>query len=107
MVARVTLAEIDPVRQSPRRGIAVFEESVIPALRAEDGYLGAYLLLSDEGKVAVITFWTSEEEATASRSDGVYQQQVDKFAELAFFRAKPGRESYDVVVADAPLETVG
>jgi heme-degrading monooxygenase HmoA len=106
MVARVTLAEIDPVRQSPRRGVEVFRESVIPALQAEDGYLGSYLLLSDEGKLAVITFWTSDETARASRLSGFYEEQIDKFSELAVFRAKPGRETYDVVAADVPLEAV-
>jgi heme-degrading monooxygenase HmoA len=106
MVARVTLAEIDVVRRSPAHGIEVFEESVIPALEQEDGYLGCYLLLSQEGKLAVITFWASDESASASRLNGFYQQQVDKFADLAIFRSKPGRDSYDVVVADAPLEAI-
>jgi hypothetical protein len=107
MVARVTLAEIDPVRRSPSKGVEVFKESVIPALQAEDGYLGSYLLLSTEGKLAVITFWTDDETANTSRLSGFYQAQIDKFADLAFFRAKPGREAYDVVAADAPLEAVG
>ncbi len=107
MVARVTLAEIDVVRRSPRQGIEVFEESVIPALEREEGYLGCYLLLSQEGKVAVITFWTSDETARASRLSGFYQEQIDKFtSEFAIFRAKPGRDAYDVVVAHAPAEAV-
>jgi heme-degrading monooxygenase HmoA len=60
-------------------------------------------LLSDEGKVAVITFWTSDEAAQASRLSGFYQEQIEKFTEeFAIFRSKPGRESYDVAVARAP-----
>ncbi len=31
--------------------MAVFRESVVPALREQDGYEGVYVLLSDEGKV--------------------------------------------------------
>ena len=107
MVARVTLAEIDVVRRSPHGGIALFEESIVPALREQEGYLGCYLLLSQEGKVAVISFWTSDEAARASRLSGFYQEQIDKFtSEFALFKAKPGRDAYDVVVAHAPAEAV-
>ena len=55
MVARVTLAEIDPVRQNPRRAIERFESALIPALQEQEGYEGCYVLLSEEGKVLVIT----------------------------------------------------
>jgi heme-degrading monooxygenase HmoA len=106
MVARVTLAEIDAVRKSPAKGIEVFNESVVPALQQAEGYLGCYLLLSEEGKVAVISFWTSDETARASRLSGLYEEQIDKFADLAIFKAKPGRGAYDVVVADAPAEAL-
>jgi heme-degrading monooxygenase HmoA len=107
MVARVTPAEIDVVRRTPKGGISVFEESVVPALEREEGYLGCYLLLSEEGKVLVITFWTSDETARASRLSGFYQEQIEKFtSELAIFRSPPGREAYDVVVAHAPEAAV-
>ena len=103
MVARVTLAEIDVVRRNPARGIEVFEESVVPALEQQEGYLGCYLFLSDEGKVAVITFWTSDDAAQASRLSGFYQEQIEKFTEeFAIFRSKPGRDAYEVAVAHAP-----
>ena len=105
MVARVTLAEIDVVRRSPQGGIALFEESIVPALQEQEGYLGCYLFLSQEGKVAVITFWTSDETARGSRLSGFYQEQIDKFTtEFAIFKAKPGRDTYDVVVADVPVQ---
>ena len=107
MVARVTLAEIDVVRKSPAGGIALFEDSIVPALEQEEGYLGCYLFLSQEGKVAVITFWTSDEAARASRLSGFYQEQIEKFTEqFAIFRSKPGRDAYDVVVAHVPAEAI-
>ena len=103
MVARVTLAEIDVVRKGPADGIALFENSVVPALEQQEGYLGCYLFVSQQGKVAVITFWTSDEAARASRLSGFYQEQLEKFTtEFALFRSKPGRDAYDVVVAHAP-----
>lgn len=103
MVARATRAEIDPVRQSPQQAIATFEESVVPALREQDGYEGCYVLLSEEGKVLVLTFWESDAKAQASRVSGFYQAQVEKLSDFVFFRSEPGREAYDVAVADAPV----
>ena len=103
MVVRATLAEVDLVRQNPRRAIDVFEDSVLPALKEEDGYEGCYVLLSAEGKVMVLTFWSSDEAARASRLSGFYEEQIGKLSDFVFFSAKPGREAYDVVVADSPI----
>jgi heme-degrading monooxygenase HmoA len=103
MVARATLAEIDPVRQSPHQAVAVFEESVVPALQGQPGYEGCYVLLSEEGKVLVLTFWESEEKARVSQLSGFYQAQIERLSDFVFFSSLPGREGYEVVVADAPV----
>jgi heme-degrading monooxygenase HmoA len=107
MVARVTLAEIDAVRMSVDQAIALFRESVVPALREQEGYEGVYVLLSDEGKVLAVTFWESEETADAgiAGSRSFYAEQIGKFVTL--YRSPPGREMYDVVVADAPSLALG
>jgi heme-degrading monooxygenase HmoA len=107
MVARVTLAEIDAVRQSPKGAIERFQNSVIAALEEQEGYEGCYVLLSEEGKVLVLTFWTDNEAARASRLSGFYAEQVEKLSDLVWFKATPGREAYDVVVADVPAVAVG
>jgi len=103
MVARVTLAEIDPVRQDPRRAIERFESALIPALHEQEGYEGCYVLLSEEGKALVVTLWSSEQAAHATAASGFYESQIDKLADFVFFRSSPGREGYDVVVADLPV----
>jgi heme-degrading monooxygenase HmoA len=105
MIARVTLAEIDPVRISVERASRLFEDSVVPALRDQDGYEGAYVLLSDQGKVLALTFWESDAAAQAGLqgTQSFYVEQVEKFVTL--YRSPPGREMYDVVVADAPAAT--
>src|SRR5512146_130229 len=103
MVARVTLAEIDLVRRSSTKAIELFRESIVSALEGQEGYEGCYVLLSEEGKVLVITFWSSDETARASRLSGFYQEQIEKLSDLVFFRMAPGREAYDVVVADSPV----
>lgn len=102
MTARVTLAEIDSVRMSVERAVELFRESVLPALREQDGYEGVYVLLSEEGKVLVLSFWDSDEAADAGieGSRSFYAEQVGKFVTL--YRSPPGREMYDVVFADAP-----
>jgi heme-degrading monooxygenase HmoA len=107
MVARVTLAEIDAVRMNVDEAVNLFRESVVAALREQDGYEGVYVLLSDEGKVLAITFWDSEEAADAgiAGSRSFYAEQIAKFVTL--YRAPPGREMYEVVVADAPAVTLG
>jgi heme-degrading monooxygenase HmoA len=105
MFARATLAEIDAVRMSVPEGIELFRASVIPALHELDGYEGAYVLLSPEGKVLVLTFWENEETAAAGVASGFYGEQIEKF--VTIYRAPPGREAYDVVIAEPPPVTVG
>jgi heme-degrading monooxygenase HmoA len=106
MVARVTLAEIDAVRMSVDHAVELFRDSVVPALHEQEGYEGVYVLLSDEGKVLVVTFWESEEAADAGIRGGrsFYAEQIAKFVTL--YRSTPGREMYDVVVADSPAVTI-
>jgi heme-degrading monooxygenase HmoA len=102
MVARATLAEIDPTRTSIPRAVALFRESVIPALHDQEGYEGGYVLTTPEGKALVLTFWADEETADAGIRSGYYGEQIGKFVTL--YRAAPGRESYDVSLAEAPSE---
>jgi len=106
MVVRATEAEIDVVRTNPNDAIALFEESVIPALHEQEGYEGCYVLLSEEGKVLVLSFWESNEAARATRLSGFYQEQIEKLADLVVFRQAPGREAYDVMIAETPHEAV-
>jgi heme-degrading monooxygenase HmoA len=103
MVARVTLAEIDAVRMSVARALEFFEESVMRDLQDEPGYEGCYVLTTPEGKALVVTFWTDEDSADRSMASGLYASQVDKFVTL--LRTPPGRETYEVSVADAPMLT--
>jgi heme-degrading monooxygenase HmoA len=101
MIARVTLAEIDAVRMGVEDAVELFRDSVLPELREEPGYEGVYVLLSPEGKALVVSFWASDEAADAGLSGGgFYAEQVEKF--ITIYRSPPGREQYDVVLADAP-----
>ena len=106
MVVRATEAEIDVVRTNPADAIEVFRQAVVPALHDQEGYEGCYVLLSDEGKVLVLSFWASNEAARATRLSGFYQEQVEKLADLVVYRQAPGREAYEVVIAETPHEAV-
>lgn len=105
MVARVTLAEVDAVRTRIDEAVSLYKASVVPELHQQDGYEGCYVLTTPEGKVEVITFWDSEEAADAGVKSGYYAEQIKKF--LTFYRASPGRETYDVSLAEAPAITIG
>lgn len=100
MVARVTLAEVDVVRRSLDELVEFYKQSVLPAQHAQDGYEGGYVLTTSEGKALVITFWRDEETAEAGVAGGFYGEQVEKF--VTVFKAPPGREMYDVALADIP-----
>ena len=100
MVARVTLAEVDVVRQNLDRLVDFYRESVLPSQHSQDGYEGGYVLTTPEGKALVMTFWRDEEAADAAVASGFYGEQVQKF--VTVFKAPPGREMYDVAVADVP-----
>jgi heme-degrading monooxygenase HmoA len=102
MIARATMAEIDPVRMSVDEAVQLFRESVVPALHEQPGYEGVYVLVSPEGQAVVLTFWESETAADAglAGSRSFYSEQIEKFVTL--YRAPPGRETYDVVLAEEP-----
>jgi heme-degrading monooxygenase HmoA len=105
MVARVTLAEVDAVRMSMDDAVELYQSSVVPALHEQDGYEGCYVLTTPEGKALVLTFWESEGTADAGLASGYYAEQVEKF--VTFFRAPPGRETYEVSLAEAPEAAIG
>jgi len=49
-----------------------------------------------------MTFWTDEAAAEAGISSGLWRAQVEKFVTL--MRTKPGREAYEVAVAETPAQ---
>jgi heme-degrading monooxygenase HmoA len=105
MTARVTLSELDVVRMTVAEAAERFRELVVPALREQAGYEGAYVLANAGGKALVVTLWTDDEAAEAGIESGFHEAQVARFATL--FRSPPGRETYDVVVADVPAAVAG
>jgi heme-degrading monooxygenase HmoA len=102
MFSRVTLLEVDTVRTDPEDALERYRADVLPLLREQPGYEGAFVLLNPEGQGLIMTLWRDEEalEATA----GIATAAVQRFATL--FRAPPGRERYEVRVADLPAHSI-
>ena len=77
----------------------LFEESVIPLLKNQKGYKGAYFLTDRKTGVSIpITLWENEEDMLATESSHFFQEQLVRF--MTFFKAPPIREAYEVVVQD-------
>ena len=100
MFARVTLFEIDTLRTSLDDALEQFKELIVPEARKQEGYEGMYVMRTAEGKGVIMSLWASEEAAATGVTSGYYDEQVAKF--VAVFRAPPGREHYEVVIAEAP-----
>ena len=103
MVARATIAELDFLRMGLEESVDLFRDSVMAALREQDGYEGCLVLVSPQGQALALTFWRDEESADAGLAGGrsFYAEQVEKF--VTIYRSPPGRETYEVVLADLPV----
>ena len=100
MFARVTLMEIDTLKISVDAALERFRELIVPEMRKQEGYKGAYLLRTPAGRALLMTLWESEEAAVAGVESGYYDRQLAEF--IAVFRAPLGREHYEVVFVEAP-----
>jgi hypothetical protein len=100
MHARVTLLEIDTMRATVPAAVALFEREVLPELQAQEGYRGVLVLATPEGKAALVSFWDTEEQADTGPVSGFYAEALARYVTL--FAAPPGRERYEVLVADIP-----
>jgi hypothetical protein len=95
MYARVTFVQVTPedVEDSAR----LFEESVVPAARREEGFLGAMLLVRENGAAMAIDLADSLENLKANEQSGFYQSQVVKFRDKIV--GHPRREIFRVAVS--------
>jgi heme-degrading monooxygenase HmoA len=103
MYARVTLFEIDTLRINLDDALEQFKKMIVPEARKQEGYEGMYVMRTPEGRGLIMSLWASEDAATAGLTSGYYDEQVAKFVTL--FRSPPGREHYEVVIAE-PSGTV-
>ena len=100
MFARLTSVEIDPVRMSISTAVEQFKRQVEPDMRAQPGFEGVYVLTTPEGKAVIVSLWSTKEAVESTGASGYYEAQLAKFATV--FRAPPGRELYEVALAESP-----
>jgi len=98
MHARVTLFEIDTLRIGLNEALSLFNQRVLPKLRAHPACTGVIALDTPEGKGMLITFWDTEESAAESLETGFYDAQIAEFT--MFLRQPPDRVHYEVVVQE-------
>ncbi len=95
MYARLTTAQIKMKRID--EFIKRYEESVVPAAKAQKGYCGIYLFVDRKtGNTVAASLWDKEEDALANEQNLYYQEQVSKF--ITFYEKNPIREGYEVCV---------
>ena len=98
MYSRVTLLEIDTLRTTVDEAVELFDRLVLPNLRAENGYEGVVVLANPDGKAMLVSIWETEEDAAASAAFA--SAALEQFVTL--FRAPPGREQYELRLAEMP-----
>jgi heme-degrading monooxygenase HmoA len=100
MFARVTLVEIDTVRMDMDAALEVFEASVLPEVRHQPGYAGVLVLTTPEGNGAIVSLWDTADAADATARPGFYSDVLQRH--MTMFKSPPGRERYEVRVAELP-----
>jgi hypothetical protein len=98
MFARVTLLEIDAVRADIDAVLDAFRREIMPQVRDQPGYQGLFVLSTPEGAGLVMSLWTDE--ASLEATAPIASAAIERF--MTAFRAPPGREHYDVRIADVP-----
>ena len=74
MVARVTSVAVKP--EDLDESARLFDESVLPAARQEAGFMGALLLVRDDGRAIAIDLCDTIENLRANERNGFYQEQI-------------------------------
>ena len=95
MVARVTHVRVNP--EDVEESVRLFDESVVPAAEQEEGFMGALLLVREDGRALAVDLCDTLEHMRENERNGFYQTQVAKFANKIVDR--PSREFYEVAVA--------
>lgn len=97
MHARVSTAEV----QTGKMGevVSLSEDSILPAAKQQEGYVGGLWLTDPEAnKAIIVTLWESREALEAGEASGYYREQVGKFGGL--LAGEVVWEIYEVSIRD-------
>ena len=95
MHARVVSMEVLPMNVA--EAVRIYRDSVVPAAKEEQGFMGALLLTDDyTGESVSISMWKSEDDMHASEASGFYHRKLDQLD--ALFISPPVRKHYEVSI---------
>ena len=93
-VASVTIAKLKPDADTDEAR-KIFDDNVIPAIEGEKGFMGGFLLLSEDKLDSIVcVLYETRADAEAVQKSGVYRKQVVKFME--FIDKLEDRKIFDV-----------
>ena len=102
MFARVTQFEIDVVAISVPSAVKQFKAEVLPELHRQPGYCGISVLVNEDGRGVLVSYWDSEQTAERAIATGFYGDQIQKF--VTVYRQPPGREHFEVALIETPAK---
>ncbi|MCI0829070.1 MAG: antibiotic biosynthesis monooxygenase [Chloroflexi bacterium] len=81
--------------------IKAYDDSVVPAQKAQKGYQGSYLMTdASSGKALAISVWETEADLVASGDSGYVQEALTKLADL--FEDSPKLDNYELSSDNSP-----
>ena len=84
-----------------QEAIDAYNNAVVPAQKAQNGYQGSYLMTdAGSGKALSISVWDTEADMLAGESGGYYQQQVEKLGSL--LTGAPVLDHYELSSENSP-----
>jgi len=74
----------------------LFEEQVVPSIKAMKGHIGSNFIADRKtGNCVIMTMWETEEDLLETEHSRLFQEQLVKF--IKFFITPPIREVYEVL----------
>ncbi|MCI0904355.1 MAG: antibiotic biosynthesis monooxygenase [Chloroflexi bacterium] len=99
MHVRVTNVQLKPGKMQDL--IKAYDDSVVPAQKAQKGYQGSYLMTdASSGKALAISVWETEADLVASGDSGYVQEALTKLADL--FEDSPKLDNYELSSDNSP-----
>lgn len=95
MYARVVTNQ--PQAGKTKQWLALIRDSVVPSLRAQEGFAGFVALVNRQHDKSIgYSVWADENGLAASETSGNYQQQIANLG--AVLAGPPAREVYELTV---------
>ncbi len=92
MHANLVTAQFQPGKIG--EAVRIFRDSVVPALKQQPGFKGAFLLTDPNTQKGIASTWWETEADLKAALTSVFPEQIAQFAQV--FAEPPTREAYEV-----------